>query len=710
MGGPSGEGNAADYLCRYVTEASIWPPERVAEELLSGRGPAATPLDGPYLDLPLECAVSMWEGSAGARGRDCLDDIVESRGDALQRRVAGRYYTAPLAVRLMVRLALYSLLVDRSSVIAKDLRRWVGGSALAPRVVETIASFVDGIRIVDPACGSGAFLLGALAELVRLGAGDPAGLISGNLFGVDSDPVAVAACRYALWAGLPGGTCPGAGFRTNVTCADSLFDEVGKAGEGGYDVVLLNPPYVRHELLTSEFKSRLKSKYPGFPLRSDLYVYFFSLVERLLKPGGVGAVICPTAWMSVGYGRDLERYLRERFQVRAIIRSGVERWFPGANVDAGIVLLSGTPTRARTAMLTLDKPLGHTRWDLLAEAACHVRSGRAPEGAEVQYQSFSARAVTAGGLASKRWGSLFEEDPVAVIMRTDGKRACRLGDIARIARGFTTGANGFFYVERIGETRPGYARIRPSGEPPRGREFEIPSGMLFPVVRSPREVRAYETALEHLKYCVFVAGENGESDALDEFLRWGVARGFHLRPTCSARPDWWRLRRPRPPGIVWPMTIRERFFAALNGEALIDARLYGVYAAAGVDPALLAAILNSSVTWLAAECSCRTYGGGGGPLDTKVYEVRNLLIPDPRLIDPGLARDLESSFKAIRKRPVLSVSSEVGLPDRAALDEAVLVSLGFNLRAAASAGERIRDMLERRVRSRTIRARNPLDS
>ncbi|MGE5485345.1 MAG: HsdM family class I SAM-dependent methyltransferase [Ignavibacteriales bacterium] len=720
------EETAADF-CEYVRCAANLSLDRTAAMLLSGRGPATTPLEGPALDLPLESAISAWEDAAEAPDGDSLEALVESRGDRSRRRLEGRYYTAARAVRLMARLALCAFLAERAPSIADDLRQWVGGASPTPRVTEMVAPFLDGIRIVDPACGSGAFLLGSLDGLTGLCAGrgpGPAALfrvISGSLYGADSDAVAVAACRYRLWTRASAGACP-AGLRANIECADSLSGDWGShrgsgVSGGGYDIALLNPPYVRHELLTAELKSRLQREYPGFSPRSDLYVYFFALVERLLKPGGVAAVICPTTWMDVGYGRGVQRYLRERFQVRAVIRSRVERWFPGASVDAGIVLLAKEAPGAPTAMLTLERPLADTPWDLLADAACPGGTRRPATRDAGGAGAFSARIVTAGALASAKWGRLFDEEPLDAVFQANAGRLCRLADIATVRRGFTTGANGFFYVECPGEARrPGYLRARPSGEPPGGREFEIPAGMLLPVIRSPREVRGYEIGLEYLKYRVFVAegapappGVVNIPAGLDEFIGWGVKRGFDSRPTCSARSLWWRLERPAPPGIVWAMTIRERFFAALNAGALIDARLYGVYPAEGIDPVVLAAILNSSVTWLAAECSCRTYGGGGGPLDTKVYEVRGLPIPDPRPMDPGAIREMVSAFGALRRRPVSPVSMEMGLPDRAALDEAVLVCLGLDHREAAAVGRGVRDLLERRVCSRTRRARNVMD-
>ena len=79
----------------------------------------------------------------------------------------------------------------------------------------------------------------------------------------------------------------------------SAFPEVFQTG--GFDVVVGNPPYVRQEWL-SEYKPYLQSAYKAYHGMADLYVYFYELGLRLLRPGGLLSFIVTNKWMKSGYG------------------------------------------------------------------------------------------------------------------------------------------------------------------------------------------------------------------------------------------------------------------------------------------------------------------------------------------------------------------------------------------------------------------------
>ncbi|MCR4398111.1 MAG: hypothetical protein NUV93_04030, partial [Firmicutes bacterium] len=493
---------------------------------------------------------------------------------------------------------------------------------------------------------------------------------------------------------------------------DSLLDDLPA---GGYDIALANPPYVRQELLSPDLKYALRKKYPGFSARSDLYVYFFAMLDRILAPGGVASVICPTSWMEVGYGSELSDFLASRFDSVCVIRSAVERWFEGACVDAAVVLLvkpgnscERKPPRRRVRLVTLGSPLDETPWDaLLKELDPDTPPVRASSG------TVTVKTIAPAASTGRKWGTSFGDDPLESVFAPVRERLCRLKEIAAVKRGFTTGANAFFYVRVRRENLDGLVEVESSARP--GQVAHLPPEVLLPVVRSPREIKGYKVREELLRYRVLAAGAARFVGAgvalgtlpggLDEFIRWGVAHGYHLRPTCAARSPWWALGRQPIAPILWPMTVRKRFFAAMNRAASIDARLYGIYPIEGIDPLLLGAILNSSVTWLQAEHACRRYGGGGGPVDMKVYEVAEFLVPDPRRMAPGARAAMADCFAAMLGRDVLPVDLEVNLPDRAALDGAVLASLGLDDREAESAGARVREALVQRVEERTRRAK-----
>jgi adenine-specific DNA-methyltransferase len=77
----------------------------------------------------------------------------------------------------------------------------------------------------------------------------------------------------------------------------------------GFDAVIGNPPYIRHEELASTLKPYLKAHYDTAAGTADLYVYFYEQGLRLLAPGGELSFITNNKWLRAGYGQALRRYL-----------------------------------------------------------------------------------------------------------------------------------------------------------------------------------------------------------------------------------------------------------------------------------------------------------------------------------------------------------------------------------------------------------------
>ncbi|MDZ4672463.1 MAG: N-6 DNA methylase, partial [Phototrophicales bacterium] len=177
------------------------------------------------------------------------------------------------------------------------------------------------IRVLDPACGSGSFLIEAFDVLDRWLAGTFPDMptpdrrdhiLRHNLYGVDLDIQAVEVTRLNLLLRAAGSKrlLPPL---THIQHGDSLvthkfdyhtaFDDVFAAG--GFDVVVGNPPYVRQETLGAEFKDYVAGHYTVYAGTADLYVYFIERGLTLLKQGGALGYILPNKWMRANYGKQL---------------------------------------------------------------------------------------------------------------------------------------------------------------------------------------------------------------------------------------------------------------------------------------------------------------------------------------------------------------------------------------------------------------------
>ena len=256
------------------------------------------------------------------------------------------------------------------------------------------------MKVVDPTCGSGAFLVaafeflhdeyarvnGTLAELKA----DQFGLfdldreiLTQNLYGVDINAESIEITKLSLWLKtarygkelntldhnlrvgdslLEGanhsdptpnpspkgrGESPlsfgeGQGVRSvgAGSCAfrwNAAFPEVFE--QGGFDVVLGNPPYVRQEFF-SHLKPLLQKQYDVYNGVADLYTYFFERGLRLLKPNGKLGYISSSTFFKTGSGQNLRRYLAANAAIETIVDFGDMQVFEGVTTYPAILILA----------------------------------------------------------------------------------------------------------------------------------------------------------------------------------------------------------------------------------------------------------------------------------------------------------------------------------------------------------------------------------
>lgn len=245
---------------------------------------------------------------------------------------------------------------------------------------------VKGIKVLDPACGSGSFLIKAFDYLKshlyvdddsKLRRIDEQGMYSvktsilkNNIYGVDLDPKAVEITKLNLLlkAAEKFRTLP-ADVELHIKRGNSLISDESVAGfnafkwerdfqEGSFDVAIGNPPYVRQEEL-SEIKPYLEENYEVYHGKADLFVYFFEREMRMLKEGGYFGMIVSNKWFRAGYGANLRSFV-SKFWIEKIIDFGDLKVFPDATIYPCIIILRKTnrsnPSIQICKMKTLDFP------------------------------------------------------------------------------------------------------------------------------------------------------------------------------------------------------------------------------------------------------------------------------------------------------------------------------------------------------------------
>jgi type I restriction-modification system DNA methylase subunit len=110
----------------------------------------------------------------------------------------------------------------------------------------------------------------------------------------------------------------------------------------GFDAVIANPPYIRHEKL-KELKAELSKYFTCYNGTADIYVYFFERGQQILKGNGSLAYISSNKYFRAAYGDKLRRFLGINCQICQIIDFGDAPVFEAIAYPSIIVLKNTLP-------------------------------------------------------------------------------------------------------------------------------------------------------------------------------------------------------------------------------------------------------------------------------------------------------------------------------------------------------------------------------
>jgi hypothetical protein len=170
---------------------------------------------------------------------EILGRAFESLMASRERRVTGAFYTPLTIVTRVADAGLEAALVRRGATEG-IVDRVAANETLTTAESGALRKALGGLRVLDPACGSGAFLVHLLDRLtrLRLAAGDGRSpstvrreVLSQCVFGVDVNPTAVWLCELRLWLSLamehpatdPGEVPPLPNLDHNIRCGDALL-------------------------------------------------------------------------------------------------------------------------------------------------------------------------------------------------------------------------------------------------------------------------------------------------------------------------------------------------------------------------------------------------------------------------------------------------------------------------------------------------------
>ncbi|MEO0211745.1 MAG: N-6 DNA methylase [candidate division WOR-3 bacterium] len=526
------------------------------------------------------------------------------------------------------------------------------------------------------------------------------------------------------------------GATVPVRSPDGREEEVGLPK---LDAVVSNPPYTRQEEMekvATGIKARAyeicRREWPEISIskRASLYAYFFMHAAALLKngnndrPGGRLGFITADSWLDVDYGKALQEMFLKHFRLTAIIDSEVERWFRAADVNTCITLAekkkNGNNGDNLVKFVNLKVRLDelwerYTPESFADEIESHDRAGFSENRfyrifAVKQSELLAEATDSEGNFVGAKWGKYLRAPMVYFrIMERARDKLVPLGEIASIRRGFTTGANKFFYAkditdlvedERIrrfaGMTR---ASLKKKGlaliESEDGSWHLIERIYLRPVIKSLRFVPGIKLTLEDIgnQRIVFLRGPLRKFAR--RYVRYGEQEGYSKSKTCSARKPWYKLPDLEPAPLLISRRYGERFFLPINqGGALDDCVFYGIDLKSKRQIGSFVSFVNS--TFFMLHHLLHSYHLTGS---ITVAELDRIHLLKLLVLKPTRATGrMRSALKSLFSRPIRSIFEELGLPkpdrdfsnidperirlegvmpDRLELDDAVLEALGF---------------------------------
>jgi len=220
--------------------------------------------------------------------------------------------------------------------------------------------YLESLKIVDPACGSGAFLNACFrfllsehkwiqSELFKYEAGlfdhhdVDKQIIENNLFGVDINSASVGIAKLSLWLQTAKRDRPLSNLMNNIKSANSLTSDWNELfpeimANGGFDCVVGNPPYFNIQTLgaKSEVAKEIQENYPHiWQDKSDILFYFIAKAIEITK-SKVG-FITSNAFLHSAKAVKLRNFILENAPISKIINFEKYMVFEDASITSAII-------------------------------------------------------------------------------------------------------------------------------------------------------------------------------------------------------------------------------------------------------------------------------------------------------------------------------------------------------------------------------------
>lgn len=440
-----------------------------------------------------------------------------------------------------------------------------------------------------------------------------------------------------------------------------------------FDGIASNFPFVQQEDIPNEklsayFREQFQSEQQAFLKdntfkineRADYFTYCIYNADRFLKPDGCLSAITSNAWLGKEYGFQFKKFLLDNFHIRYVVKSNAEHWFKDSQVSTIYFVLDKIQSEEPTKFVTLNRKLNELfvtdsiseQIQQIEEFYSDIDNCSDPHNDLWEKDNFfddlfkrkdgslsvcmASKECLLGSLDNKtNWGQFFLS--TNLFGSFDNCLTQYHPNIVKVFRGERTGWNPMFVIK--GEN------VKAS---------HINEKYLVPYVKSSSELQQIEFDGDY-NFRAFVCQnkinsmDKGTKSWINKFVKALNKNGTQTIPEACAghRPYWYSLN-PKKAHIITAVNPYERFFFSYSKEPfVIDQRLIAMQVQEGYNVELIAALLNSVITFLILEM--RGTSRNLGALDLNADFLKQLNILNPNLLSKKRCRCNNHSISAIKK-------------------------------------------------------------
>lgn len=482
---------------------------------------------------------------------------------------------------------------------ANGNRRERGAYFTPHAVAEALATWAIKSRseiVVDPAAGKGDLLAAAETRLRSLGRKRSPGIWGVELHNRTFQRLLA---NFRGWS-----------INEENALEGSFFTHVADLPK--CDVVLMNPPFVRHHDIPIATRATMVKALDGargsVDGRASAWAYFLALSPNLLKAGGRLAAVLPTDLLASDYGAPVLAHLQKLFSTVNLIYCDGDV-FPALSQQTILLLADG---RHKLDGRTADMKLRRIRYPVQGETDFSIAS-------KTSGKTFSAGETLPRILAPR--SALAIE--ARLIKRSDVKK---LGDLARVELGYVTGDNAFFHLSVADAKRFGLSGTHLTKALTRERDL---LGVRFTAPDWKRRMK--EGAKDWL-----LTPTKGQTRAVKNLLKRKAAMEARSSYKCGIRTPWWRVPLADPPRALMVYMGSKARIVSNTAKAQISNSFFRLTNINGLSPNDLAVASLTSVFRLSAALNARLLGGG--LLKLEPSDAQRVLVPTHRIEAKDLGR------------------------------------------------------------------------